>query len=167
MDAPIQIEPYNPAWREAFMVERDLLTEVLKPWLVGLIEHVGSTAVPGLAAKPVIDIFAPVMDLESSRPALAALEAVGYCYSPYKAEVEHWLCKPNPVYRTHHLHLVPHNSNLWNDSLAFRDLLKTEASVARDYVALKYRLAAAHGMDRERYTEEKGRFIVSALRGIA
>jgi GrpB-like predicted nucleotidyltransferase (UPF0157 family) len=165
LDAPIQLEPYNPAWPEMFWAECAVLNSVLEPWLVGRIEHVGSTAVPGLRAKPVIDIMAPVEDLESSRAALAALEAVGYCYAPYKAHVEHWLCEPKPEHRTHHLHLVPLNSRLWNDCLAFRDLLLSDESVARDYAALKSRLAAAHRNDRERYTEEKGPFIESALRG--
>src|SRR6187402_1602298 len=110
MDARIEIEAYNPAWPATFLAERDLLAKVLEPWLVGRIEHVGSTAVPGLAAKPVIDIMAPVRDLESSRPASTALEAIGYCYAPYKAEVEHWFCKPSPEHRTHHLHLVPLDS---------------------------------------------------------
>ena len=148
-----------------FREERDLLTDVLEAWLVGRIEHVGSTAVPGLAAKPVIDIMAPVEDLESSRPALAALQAIGYCYAPYKPEEMHWFCKPSPEHRTHHLHLVPLNSRRWIEPLAFRDLLVSDASVAKDYAALKFRLAAAYRNDRERYTEEKGPFIESALHG--
>jgi GrpB-like predicted nucleotidyltransferase (UPF0157 family) len=119
--------------------------------------------VPGLAAKPVIDIMAPVKDLPSSYPAIAALQAIGYCYAPYKPDVMHWLCKPSPELRTHHLHLVPLDSRLWIERLAFRDLLVANPSVAKDYAALKYRLAAAHRTDRERYTEEKGPFIESAL----
>jgi GrpB-like predicted nucleotidyltransferase (UPF0157 family) len=165
VDAPVQIEPYNPAWPVAFLAERELLAPVLERWLAGPIEHVGSTAVPGLAAKPIIDIMAPVLDLESSRPALAELQRIGYCYAPYKASVMHWLCKPSPELRTHHLHLVPFQSELWTERLAFRDLLVARPSVARDYVALKLHLAAAHRHDRERYTEEKGPFIESALRG--
>ena len=165
MDAPIQIEPYDPAWPLAFRAERAVLEKVLEPWLAGRIEHVGSTAVPGLPAKPVIDIMAPVADLESSRPAVAALEAIGYCYAPYKADVEHWLCKPSPEHRTHHLHLVPLDSRHWQERLAFRDLLEANASLAGEYAALKYRLAAEHRNDRERYTEGKGPFIEAALGG--
>jgi GrpB-like predicted nucleotidyltransferase (UPF0157 family) len=165
VDAPVRIEPYDPKWPGLFETERDLLARVLEPWLVGRIEHVGSTAVPGLPAKPVIDIMAPVAGLESSRAAVAALEPFGYCYAPYKAEVEHWFCKPSPEFRTHHLHLVPMDSKLWIDCLAFRDLLVSDASVAKAYAALKYRLAADHRNDRERYTAEKSPFIESALRG--
>jgi GrpB-like predicted nucleotidyltransferase (UPF0157 family) len=165
MDASVQIEPYDVTWPATFLAERELLASVLERWLAGPIEHVGSTAVPGLAAKPIIDIMAPVKDLESSRPALAELQKIGYCYAPYKSDVIHWLCKPNPELRTHHLHLVPFKSDLWAERLAFRDLLATNPSVARDYVELKYRLAAAHRHDRDRYTEEKGPFIKTALRG--
>jgi GrpB-like predicted nucleotidyltransferase (UPF0157 family) len=165
VDAPVQIEPYDPAWPAAFLAERELLASALERWLAGPIEHVGSTAVPGLAAKPIIDIMAAVRDLESSRPALVELQKIGYCHVPYKASVMHWLCKPSPEVRTHHLHLVPIESALWTERIAFRDLLATNPSVARSYVALKNRLAAAHRQDRERYTEEKGSFIESALRG--
>jgi GrpB-like predicted nucleotidyltransferase (UPF0157 family) len=165
VDAPIQIETYNPAWPPAFLAERELLFPILVRWLAGPIEHIGSTAVPGLAAKPIIDIMAPVEDLESSRPALAELEKIGYCYAPYKASVMHWLCKPCPEVRTHHLHLVAFGSELWTKRLAFRNLLAGNPAVARDYVALKFRLAAAHRDDRERYTEGKGQFIETALRG--
>ncbi len=163
-DAPVQLEPYNPAWPETFLAERDLLAPVLQPWLAGRIEHIGSTAVPGLPAKPVIDIMAPVEDLESSRAALPALQAIGYCYAPYRSDVLHWFCKPSPQHRTHHLHLVPVDSKRWAEALAFRDLLASDASVARDYAALKLRLAAAYRNDRERYTEEKAPFIERALR---
>jgi GrpB-like predicted nucleotidyltransferase (UPF0157 family) len=166
VDAPIELEPYNAAWPAAFIAERDLLDSILSPWLAGEIEHVGSTAVPGLAAKPVIDIMAPVKDLESSRPALAVLEKAGYCYAPYKADAIHWLCKPSPERRTHHLHLVPPDSPRWIECLAFRDLLAANASLANEYVALKYRLATRHRHDRNAYTEAKGSFIEAALRGM-
>jgi GrpB-like predicted nucleotidyltransferase (UPF0157 family) len=165
MEAPVDIEPYNEAWPRTFLAERTLLAQVLRPWLAGPIEHVGSTAVPGLAAKPIIDIMAAVNDLESSRPALGKLREVGYWYAPYRADVMHWLCKPSPELRTHHLHLVPFESPLWFERLAFRDLLTANPMLANEYAALKYYLAEAHRHDRERYTEAKGPFIESALRG--
>jgi GrpB-like predicted nucleotidyltransferase (UPF0157 family) len=162
----IRIEPYNPAWPAAFVAERELLRTILSPWLVGPIEHIGSTAVPGLAAKPIIDIMAPVRDLESSRPAIAELGQLGYCYAPYRPDIMHWFCKPGPEVRTHHLHVVPFESELWKRRLAFRDLLVANPLLARDYAALKYELAAAYRNDRERYTDEKGPFIEAALREV-
>jgi GrpB-like predicted nucleotidyltransferase (UPF0157 family) len=109
--------------------------------------------------------MAAVNDLETSRPALAKLREMGYCYAPYRGDVMHWLCKPSPESRTHHLHLVPFKSPLWFERLAFRDLLATNRVVANEYAALKRHLAVVHRDDRERYTEAKGPFIESALRG--
>jgi GrpB-like predicted nucleotidyltransferase (UPF0157 family) len=91
---PVVIEACDVAWPAKFESERRLLRPVLAPWLAGPIEHIGSTAVPGLAAKPVIDIMAAVHDLPSSTGAIEALRPHGYCYFDYKADVMHWFCKP-------------------------------------------------------------------------
>jgi len=163
---PVIIEPYDLAWRERFQSERLLLHPVLAPWLAGPIEHIGSTAVPGLSAKPVIDIMAPVQDLPSSVPAIEALKPLSYCYFEYRADVMHWFCKPSDFERTHHLHLVPFNSPLWRERLAFRDCLRTDAATRRSYAQLKLTLAANHRDDREAYTEAKTNFIRSVLEAI-
>src|SRR4051812_2680418 len=107
MVEPVVIAAYDPTWPERFEAERALLEPVLGEAAPGGIHHVGSTAVPGLAAKPVIDILVGVADLESSRALIEPLGAVGYVYAQYRADVMHWLCKPSPQQRTHHLHLVP------------------------------------------------------------
>jgi GrpB-like predicted nucleotidyltransferase (UPF0157 family) len=158
-DARIEIVPYDAAWPALFHDEAALLGRALAPWVVGPIEHVGSTAVPGLAAKPVIDIMAGVRTLEDSRAAISAATDLGYCYSPYRSEREHFFCKPSPAHRTHHLHLVPVGSPQWTRPLAFRDYLRTHADAAHEYQALKRRLAATHTLDREAYTEAKRAFI--------
>jgi GrpB-like predicted nucleotidyltransferase (UPF0157 family) len=163
---PVIIEPYASAWPEKFESERLLLAPVLAPWLAGPIEHVGSTAVPGLAAKPVIDIMAAVRDLPSSIPAIEALKSLGYCYFEYRADVMHWFCKPSPTERTHHLHLIPYNSSLWRDRVAFRDRLRTDAATRRSYTELKLALAAKHKNDRDAYTDAKTEFIRSVLTAI-
>lgn len=158
-EAPIEIAPYDPEWPVRFEEERETLRRVLAPWLAGPIEHIGSTAVPGLAAKPVIDIMAGVASLEASRPAIAAAAGIGYCYFPYRPDREHWFCKPSPAFRTHHLHLVPMNSSQWVRTMAFRDYLRTHAGVANEYETLKRTLAARFQFDREAYTEAKHPFI--------
>jgi GrpB-like predicted nucleotidyltransferase (UPF0157 family) len=163
-EAPVVVLPYSARWPELFAAESTLLHEALQPWLVAAVEHVGSTAVLGLCAKPVIDIMAPVKDLASSRPAIEAAQAVGYCYYPYKPDQMHWFCKPSPAVRTHHLHLVPWQSRLWQERLAFRDALRSSPSLAQKYGVLKQELAAKHGADREAYTEAKAPFIASVLR---
>jgi len=165
-EAAVHIVPYDPAWPALFELERQLLSRLLRPWLVGPIEHVGSTAVPALSAKPVIDVMAAVGSLEESRDALAALPEAGYEYAPYRVDVMHWLCKPGFSFRTHHLHLVPYRSRLWTERIAFRDRLRSDPVVAREYAELKHRLAEIHRFDREAYTEAKSPFIALVLKSV-
>jgi GrpB-like predicted nucleotidyltransferase (UPF0157 family) len=165
MDAPVVIEPYSEEWPRRFADERGILEEVLRPWLAGPVEHIGSTAVPGLAAKPIIDIMAAVESLEASRPALARLAPLGYLYAPYRADAMHWLCKPSPEVRTHHLQLVPMGSPLWKDRIAFRDRLRSDPTLADAYASLKRDLARMYVDDRESYTDAKQPFVEMVLRG--
>jgi len=162
-EAPVEIVPYDPSWPRLFEEERASLVRVIAPWLAGPVEHIGSTAIPGVAAKPVIDIMAIVESLDASRPALEVLAANDYCYAPYRAESEHWFCKPSPAFRTHHLHLVPSGSPLLAEAIAFRDYLRAHADVANEYADLKRRLAREHRLDREAYTEAKTPFIQRVL----
>src|SRR5262245_10016420 len=111
-EEPIRVVPYDPSWPRLFEEEREKLSAVIGKWLVGPIEHIGSTAVSGLAAKPVIDIMAGVESLTASRPAVAALREFGYRYYPYSPNFIHWFCKPSVYFRTHHLHLVPFSSRI-------------------------------------------------------
>src|SRR5262245_29380194 len=132
-DAPVRIVQYDQTWPSTFDAERQLLLDAIGAWLVaGSIEHIGSTAIPGLDAKPVIDIMAGVESLEGSRAAQPVLESLQYCYAPYRTEVMHWFCKPSPAQRTLHLHLVPRGSPLWIEQLAFRDYLRTHPDWRRN-----------------------------------
>ncbi len=162
-EAPIEVVDYTPQWVELFALEQDALARELKTWLVGLPEHIGSTAVPGLAAKPIIDIMAPVASLEASLPAIEAAGRIGYVHYPYMPDVMHWFCKPDPSHRTHHLHLVPLGSPLWVDRLAFRDALRASEALQKEYQSLKRALAQVHRDDREAYTSAKGPFIERVL----
>jgi GrpB-like predicted nucleotidyltransferase (UPF0157 family) len=162
-DEPIYLMPYDPTWPGQFEEERDRLADVLAAWLAGPIEHIGSTAIPGLVAKPVIDIMAGVRDLPSSLAARRAVASLEYVYFPYRADVMHWFCKPSPERRTHHLHLVPIESGLWAERLLFRDYLRREPAVAAAYADLKTSLARKHAFDREAYTDAKGPFVRAIL----
>jgi GrpB-like predicted nucleotidyltransferase (UPF0157 family) len=162
-EAPVRLVPYDPSWPSLFEAERTVLEGVLGPWLAGSIEHVGSTAVPGLLAKPVIDIMAAVHSLDASRPAISVLVHRGWFHFPYRADVMHWFGKPSPAFRTHHLHLVPFRSPLWIERLAFRDCLRCSPAVAAEYAALKQSLAQRYEFDREAYTEAKGPFVQQVL----
>ena len=162
-DAAVELVPYDPAWPGRFRAESERLGRVLSRWLVAPVEHTGSTAVPGLVAKPVIDIMAPVSSLEASRDAIAAAATLGYLHAAYRDDVMHWFCKPSPRHRTHHLHLVPHGSRTWSDRLLFRDRLRRDATLRRDYARLKRTLAATHRNDRDAYSAAKGPFIEGVL----
>ncbi len=162
-DERIHIAPYDPEWPARFDRERDLLRLAIGAWVVGDIHHVGSTAVTGLAAKPIIDILVGVESLAASRACFEPLAKLDYLYAPYLPDEMHWFCKPDPSRRTHHLHLVPRDSRRYRDELAFRDCLRSRPGKARDYAGLKHRLAARFEHDREGYTNAKADFIERTL----
>ena len=163
----IRIAPYDAQWPELFCSERDHLRARLPSELLGRIEHFGSTAVPGLAAKPIIDLLVEVTDLEATKTRIVPiLEAQGYDYLwrpamsvddglPFYA----WFIKRNAAgTRTHHIHMVEPHFSQW-DALIFRDYLLTHPAAAQDYQELKLHLAAAHPNDREAYTTGKSEFV--------
>ncbi len=162
----VEVAPYDPRWPERFERERDHLRASLPSDLVGRIEHFGSTAVPGLCAKPVVDMLVEVRDLGEARTRIApVLEARGYDYfwrptwgddtPPFYA----WFIKRDGAgRRTHHIHMVEADFEHW-DRLLFRDYLVKHPDVARDYGALKERLARDHVDDRVAYTKAKTAFI--------
>jgi GrpB-like predicted nucleotidyltransferase (UPF0157 family) len=158
-EAPVEIVPYDASWPSQFAHEAAILRRALASWLVGATEHVGSTAVPGLAAKPVLDIMAGVATLDASRAAIATLAHRDYRYFPYRPDSEPWFCKPSPALRTHHLHLIPIQSWQWRAALAFRDYLRRHPQIAAEYGELKRQLAEQHRFDREACTEAKVPFI--------
>jgi GrpB-like predicted nucleotidyltransferase (UPF0157 family) len=162
-EAPIRIVPYDPSWPDRFDEQREILEREISGYLIGPVEHVGSTAVPGLAAKAVIDIMAGVESLVASSPAIPILGRLRYCCFPYRADVMHWFCQPSPQFRTHHLHLVPLRSPLWNERIAFRDYLRRRPVVAAEYARLKEELAERYRDDREAYTEAKTPFVQRTL----
>jgi len=164
-DEPIRLVPPDPSWATRFELERAALQGAIGEWVCGGIHHVGSTAVPGLEAKPIIDILAGVGDLETARASFEPLADLGYLYSPYLTGEMHWFCKPDPSHRTHHLHLVPVGSRRYKEELAFRDCLRADPTLADEYANLKRNLAARFTHNREGYTDAKSEFIRMALDG--
>jgi GrpB-like predicted nucleotidyltransferase (UPF0157 family) len=160
---PVRLTAHDSSWAASFERERAALDAAIGHWAIGGIHHVGSTAVPGLAAKPIVDILVGVEDLESSRGCFEPLVRLEYLYAPYRSEEMHWFCKPHPERRTHHLHLAPAGGRAYAEELAFRDLLRADPTLAEAYVELKRDLALRFHEDREAYTEAKGSFIRKAL----
>src|SRR3954451_13718895 len=162
-DQRIEIHRYDPAWPDRFAAQRESVERILAPWLVAPVEHAGSTSVPGLAAKPVVDMLAGVRGLEESRPCIELLSTDGWLWAPYREDVEHWFCRPSPQERTHHLHVVVHGGSVWVDMLDFRDALRADDALLERYAELKRELAERHADDREAYTVAKGAFVEAAL----
>ena len=165
----VDITPYDPGWPEAFLQEKEHLLSCLPQDLIRRVEHFGSTAVPGLAAKPIIDILVEVSDLDATRRRIAPiLEANGYEYfwrptfgddgPPFYA----WFIKRDRQTgaRTHHIHMVEGDFTEHWDRLLFRDYLIEHPEVAREYEILKVRLASTSPQDRVVYTRGKTKFIV-------
>src|SRR5919198_1890369 len=163
----VVLSPYDSDWARRFEAERALLERVLAPWLEGSIEHVGSTAIPGVAAKPIVDMVAGVRDLEEARAAYGPLEAAGYLDEPHRPEIAHHFAKPalELATRRFNLHLTEPSSSLWRERLAFRDALRADPSLAAEYEALKLRLAHEYPGDVRTYTDGKRDFVHRVLVG--
>ena len=160
----IAIVPYDPEWPRRFEAERKLLERVLAPWLEGGIHHIGSTAIPGLAAKPMIDMMAGVHDLEEARAAFDPLREESYEYTPHRPRTHHFSKPPGPPWAHQcQLHLTEPGSDLWVERLAFRDALRADAQLAREYEELKLRLAEEHSADGRAYTVAKRPFVARVL----
>jgi GrpB-like predicted nucleotidyltransferase (UPF0157 family) len=156
-DAAVVIAAYDPGWPARFEAERRRLAGMLPG---ARIEHVGSTAVPGLAAKPTIDVMALVDDLDLPIPVL--VERGRYEFPPeYNATLERrrWLCRPSASLRLVHLHLTD-DPDLLAEHLRFRDALRGDPELAAEYEALKRSLAERFGHDREGYTAGKTGFVL-------
>jgi GrpB-like predicted nucleotidyltransferase (UPF0157 family) len=167
----VEVVDYDPAWPQRFEEEAAALRATLPEGIIGRIEHFGSTAVPGMPAKPIVDVLVEVPNLEMVRREVAPrLERRGYEFfwrptSPGAPDIDYaWFIKRDAAgRRTHHVHFLPPDSPYW-DRLAFRDLLIGNPAVAQGYASVKRAAAAAHADDREAYARAKGDFIRRALR---
>jgi GrpB-like predicted nucleotidyltransferase (UPF0157 family) len=164
LDEQVQVRPYDPQWPARFESERRLLQQAIGEFVIGGIHHVGSTAVSGLDAKPIIDILAGTSSLDNARACVGLLAPLGYLYAPYRATEMHWFCKPHPSRRTHHLHLVPVTSVRYRDELRFRDHLRSHRQASDEYARLKQSLAGQFRRDRDAYTQAKTAFVEDILR---
>lgn len=158
----IVIAPYDPAWPRSFESERALLERVLASWLDGGIHHVGSTSIPGVAAKPIVDMMAGVQDFEEARAAYEPLIAHGYVHTPHRPGIAHHFSKPTGDDPRFGLHLTEPGSDLWRERLAFRDALRADPALAAAYEELKLRLAREHD-DAGEYTKAKRAFVAGVL----
>jgi GrpB-like predicted nucleotidyltransferase (UPF0157 family) len=168
MTAVLELKPYDPAWAEAFERERARLSSLLGP-LALRIDHHGSTSVPGLAAKPVIDIQISVESLHPLDRYARLLERAGYVHVPHPDDsFAPFFHRPASWPHTHHVHVVAAGGEEERRTLAFRDYLRDHPHCAREYEALKRTLVKRHSSAEintpEAYADAKGEFVVNVTR---
>ena len=167
-EEPIQVQHIivadsTPAWPACFERQRLALAALFAR---ASIEHVGSTSVPGLAAKPVIDILIGASSLVEIEAQIAPLAALGFTYFPQHERVlpqRRYFARAAAAEPAVHLHAVVKGSAFWAQHRAFRDALRRQPRLAMEYAALKRRLAQQFANDREAYTDAKAPFIQAVL----
>jgi GrpB-like predicted nucleotidyltransferase (UPF0157 family) len=164
----LEIKLYDPRWAADFERERSRLEHALGPLAVR-IEHNGSTSVPGLSAKPVIDIQISVRRLHPIDLYAGRLAQLGYVHFPHQDDAfAPFFHRPETWPHTHHIHVVAADGEEERKTLAFRDYLRDHAAVAREYEAFKKELAprysSSHFEKRQAYAEAKSDFITRITR---
>lgn len=163
---PILVVPYDPLWPTQFAEERMRLQAAIGQHVTA-IEHIGSTAVVGLAAKPVLDMLVGLRALDDAPATYDALRVLRYVYVPEFEDTlpeRRYFRKATGSTRTHQIHMVEQGSPFWVRHLAFREYLRAHAEARDAYAALKYRLAAQYRNDRDAYTDAKTDFITGIER---
>ncbi|EMA01492.1 GrpB family protein [Haloferax denitrificans] len=161
----VELVAHDPRWREAY--EREV--ERLRPRLCATaengvrFEHVGSTAVPGLAAKPIVDLLVLVSDRDDAGDIARTLGAAGYEERPDDVPDRRFFVRGPPDRRTHYLSLTEVGSDCHREQVAFRDALRADDDLAAEYERRKRRLAEAHPDERSQYTAAKSSFVESVL----
>ena len=167
MTEPIIVEEYNPEWIDRFLREKESLLGAIGHLIIDL-EHIGSTSIFDLAAKPIIDILIGVKTLEDAEKCIPILEKMNYQYVPEYEVVlpeRRYFRKP-PRGQGHdvHLHMTVLGSDFWERQLMFRNYLRIHSKARDDYSMLKKKLAKKYKNDREGYTNAKEEFILETLK---
>jgi GrpB-like predicted nucleotidyltransferase (UPF0157 family) len=164
----ILIHPYNPAWEKLAAAEIKTIKEVANQLPYTSIEHIGSTAVPTLSSKPIIDIFIVLKSISQADQWIKPLETMGYVFwdeNPDKSHLRFFKgMPPFGTKRTHHIHIVDESNNAIEHHILFRDILRRDEKIRGAYEALKLKLSQSFQSDREAYTDKKSDFIEGVLR---
>lgn len=165
----VDLVTYNPKWPQEAKLEMDKIRSMLPANKIIDIQHVGSTAIPGISAKPIIDIQIAVKSLDEMKViAVPNLQKLGYEYWDENPDPERmFFVKGMPPYgekRTHHVHIFELASKHWQQKIIFRDYLLSHPDAAKEYQQLKFKLAQQHSLDREKYTEAKSEFVHKILK---
>ena len=158
----VQLLPHQTAWHELFEDEKQRLQVAIGEFVLD-IQHVGSTAIPNIPAKPIIDIGVAVHNFEEAAVCIPLVEALGYNYRGENGiPRRHYFNKGNP--RTHHLHINEIAGENWANQVLFRDYLRENSQLAQAYAQFKLELAKQFPTEREQYSKKKDPFIEEILR---
>ena len=164
MPRPVIIAEYDHQWPILYAEEERLILGVVGHRVL-VVEHIGSTAVPGLGAKPIIDMMAGVHRPSDADDCVPLLREIGYTdVTPEPEDPDGYYCLGKGPHRVgYHLHLARFMSDHWEKHLLFRDYLRAHPEVAQQYYEVKKKLATTYRSDRETYTEAKTSFIESVI----
>ncbi len=159
----VLLAPHHPGWAEAYERERGRLADALES-LTPVVEHIGSTAIPGIVAKPLLDIMVGIPEIADHAKAIAPMEALGYTYKgEFGIPDRHFFVLGDEATSTHHVHLVKFGGHFWQLNLVFRDHLRAHADACDRYAAEKRRLVREFADAREKYTAGKDAIIRELL----
>ena len=159
----VQLKQYNPKWEELFKYESRLISSAISNLLVD-IQHIGSTAIPNIVAKPIIDIAGAIDSLENIDKIIVPLYGIGYTYRGEQGiPGRHLFVKGGEGYRTHHFHIMQKDHYEWKKHILFREYMREHPQEAKQYSELKQKLFIKYGNDREKYTDSKSDFIENII----
>ena len=166
MAGPVRIVAYDSRWPARFEEERARILAAIGEMVVA-VEHIGSTSVPGLAAKPTVDMMVALRDLSGVERTIAPLEAIGYTYKyveDFGPPGWHYFSRRDTsIDLGYHIHITEVGSDFWREHLAFRDFLRAHPETAAQYAEVKRGLAGEHGSDRIGYCSAKTDFILAIV----
>ena len=158
----VDVIPYNLEWVTEFEREKARILNTCDNKVVA-VEHIGSTSVPGLAAKPIIDIAVGIRRLKDAEKLLPALKKLDYHFYKEFQRQRLFVAKGPDEQRTHYLHVMRYNGAKWKSDQLFRNYLRTHPKAVREYSDLKQKLAKRHPDDRQAYADGKAAFISSII----
>lgn len=164
----IELANHNPKWSSKAKTEIAHIKSTLGNDFIIDIQHIGSTAIPNIKSKPIIDIMIGVTSFDNmEKKLIKPLEAIGYLFWKNNPDKERLFfvkgLPPLGKKRTHHIHITKHNSATWDQHIFFRNYLTKHPSTAKAYETLKITLASKYQQDRESYTQKKESFIKQVL----
>jgi GrpB-like predicted nucleotidyltransferase (UPF0157 family) len=160
----VQLSHYKPEWKELYKKERKLLRSSIGKYILD-IQHVGATSIPGVVAKPIIDIAIGVKSLSIVKRLIKPLKELGYEYKGTAGVPgRHFFPKGSERNRTHYLHMERLGSKNWKNHILFRDYLRRHKEAVKEYNKLKEKLAKEYKNERESYTAKKSVFIQKILK---